>query len=274
MSLIWIICGAGRGLGKTTLALNLCEVLADSIYAKCGRSKHKQGKPGNFFTSISELEPFIENCKTLYKHIVIESNTLAVRRPVNNAIIIFIDGIAGKTSFRKDTEQLRSTADLKISGNSSPAEWEKVLATKLENQHKKLHRVVCDCLIGQQRYLFGCEPVVRSKVWFESLGMRVFGGGLAKLLENISHYGSLRDAAKAAKMSYRYAWNLIHAAEDRLGKTLVDRHAGGNHGGGSALSSDGWHVLNVFKQLNREVADFTDRRFTELYNGNKVNVKT
>ena len=66
-------------------------------------------------------------------------------------------------------------------------------------------------------------------------------------------------------MSYRYAWKLIQVAEKRLGQTLVIRRAGGNRGGNSALSEKGRALLKTFNLLNKEVADFADKRFCALY---------
>lgn len=269
MSLVWVICGAGRGVGKTTLALQLCEALPDSVYAKCGRSRTKSDRPGKFFGNLAELESFIDATRNSNRHIVIESNALA--KLAGSNIIIFIDGVEGKTHFRNDTEQLRAVADMKVCHNAALADWKKTLSAKVNS--KTIRDTVCDLLITQKRYLFGSEPAVRSKVWFESAGTHIFGCGLAHLLENVNRSGTLRDAAKAANMSYRYAWNLIRMAENHFGKTLIDRHAGGADGGGSALSCDGQHMLKVFKQLNKEVASFADRRFLKLYNRDKANVK-
>ena len=269
MSMLWIICGAGRSVGKTTLALKLCEVLPNSLYAKCGRSKAKPGKCGNFFDNLANLESFIKSKSHSNRHIVVESNTLATL--CRGDITIFIDGIPGKTHLRKDTEQLRSVADIKICCDTTLTDWKKTLAAKIDC--RSLRKAVCDCLLAQSRHLFGSEPVVRSKVWFESAGTHVFGCGLAHLLENINRWGTLQDAAKAADMSYRYAWNLIRTAEEHFGKTLIERHTGGVDGGGSALSVDGRHMLRVFKQLNKEVAVFADGRFLELYNKDKASAK-
>ena len=49
MGMLWVICGAGRGVGKTTLALKLCEILPDSRYAKCGHGAKQSQKPDPFF---------------------------------------------------------------------------------------------------------------------------------------------------------------------------------------------------------------------------------
>ncbi|MDO8303343.1 MAG: LysR family transcriptional regulator, partial [Sedimentisphaerales bacterium] len=265
MGLIWIICGAGRGVGKTTLALQLHKILPDNVYAKYGRSDAKTGKPGRFFNNLTELESFIEASRSVYKHIIIESNTLV--NLGHGDIIIFIDGIVGKTPFRNDTEQLRTAAHLKIcppllsspiaplrvkrqdrseNAGTTLADWEKALAVKISS--KTLRDAICDLLIAQKRYLFGSKPTVRSKIWFEAAGSHVFGMGVSSLLENIYRMGTLQKAAKATNMSYRHAWDLIRVAESHFGKTLINRQAGGRHGGCSTLSPDGLYLLNVFKQ--------------------------
>ncbi|MCK4752589.1 MAG: hypothetical protein KAS75_04020 [Planctomycetes bacterium] len=268
MSLIWVICGAGRGVGKTTLALKLCEILPNSVYAKCGHGNAKAGKPGNFFGNLTELESFIETSKSSSKHIIIESNAIA--NSARGDITIFIDGIKGKTNFRKDIKQLQTAANLRICCDATLTDWKKVLAVKAVS--KPLRKTVCGCIAAQKRYLFGSQPAVRSKVWFESAGIHVFGSGLAQLLENINRLGTLQDATRVTDMSYRYAWNLIRMAEDHFGKTLIERHVGGSDGGGSALSADGQHMLEVFRQLNEEVAIFTNERFAKLYAKEKTNV--
>ena len=267
MSLIWIICGAGRGVGKTTLALKLCEILPGSIYAKCGQSTSKPCKNSNYFQNHADLKAFIKAKSRSNKNLVIESNALAASG--TDGITIFIDGLPGKTNFREDRKKLQSIADIKICLDADLSDWKKILSEKIGS--KKIHDAVCKLLIAQKSYLFSSKPIVRSKVWFEASGAHIFGSGLARLLENIDRCGTLRQAAKDAEMSYRYAWNLIQLAERHFGKTLIDRHAGGRDGGGSALSADGRHLLTVFKQLNTEVASFADNRFLKLYNEDKNN---
>jgi len=45
--------------GKTTVALELCEVLPDSVYVKCGHNKIRSDKPGKFFDNLTDLYSFI-----------------------------------------------------------------------------------------------------------------------------------------------------------------------------------------------------------------------
>jgi molybdate transport system regulatory protein len=268
MSLTWIICGAGRGVGKTTLALQLCELLPESVYVKCGCGQSKPDRPGMFFNHPDQVKTFIGSDANANQHIIVESNTLA--KSACGDMIIFIDGIAGKTNFRNDVEILRSTAHIKISPDTTPADWKKVLSAKVGS--KSTRDAVCDFLVAQKQFLFGSTPTVRSKIWFEAGGALIFGNGLARLLENIARSGTLQDAAKTSDMSYRYAWNLIRMAEHHFGKVLIERHAGGQSGGSSTLSSEGMHLLNIFKQLNKEVAAFTDEKFAQLYAGAKSHV--
>ena len=111
----------------------------------------------------------------------------------------------------------------------------------------------------------GDRPEVRTKIWFEADGRRVFGTGIAGLIENIDRLGTLTAAARAANMSYRYAWQLLRTAETYFSRALVTRRTGGRTGGGMALTADGRRALKVFRALDQDVADFADERFRKLY---------
>ena len=77
MTLTWVICGAGRRVGKTHLAQKLCQALPDTIYAKQGCSTKKPTKPENFFRTDAELTAFVDSARQTCTHIVVESNELA-----------------------------------------------------------------------------------------------------------------------------------------------------------------------------------------------------
>ncbi len=261
MTTVWIICGAGRGVGKTHLAQRLCDILPNSVYAKCGHGKAKASKSASFFSTQAELASFIEACRDSYDHIVAESNALARRG--KGDIIVFVDSVAGETDVRGDVERLRSAAQLRVHPGASLREWKRVLRGKLTD--KGLREAICDALADQRRYLSKSGLAVRTKVWFTLDNLHVFGAGLARLLEGVERFGTLREAAQVAQMSYRYAWGLIKTAEKHLGKQLVLPRAGGVGGGRSALSPEGKHLLEVFSHVNKEVADYADRRFAAHY---------
>jgi molybdate transport system regulatory protein len=261
MATIWVICGAGRGVGKTTLALNLCRILPKSRYAKLGHGRKKSQKPNSFYQSLSELENFINDNQISCEHLVIESNTLA--RAGRGDVIIFIDGIEGKTDFRKDAVLLQNKATMCLCRDSKAMDWKKYLSEKILS--KSLCKEVSSILISHKRYLFGSVPSVRSKIWFESAGEHIFGMGLADLLEKVDRLGTLQAAAKDSGMSYRYAWDLIRMAEKNLGQGLIQRHTGGTGGGASVLSDYGRQMLKAFKQINDDICAYADTRFEEFF---------
>lgn len=124
-ALVWIISGAGRGVGKTTLANNLSYVLPDSIYAKYGHGKFKPHKQPNFFHDINGVYRFINKYITLKKHIIIEANSLMLTD--NGDIKIFIDKPSNIIRPRKDAKELKVAANIVISNQSKEEDWQKIL---------------------------------------------------------------------------------------------------------------------------------------------------
>jgi len=88
---------------------------------------------------------------------------------------------------------------------------------------------------------------------------------LARLLDLVDRFGTLTHAAREARMSYRYAWNLIKEAEAHLGTSMILTQPGGTGGGHSALSAEGRRLLDTFKRLSSEVATFADQRFKTMF---------
>lgn len=150
MSLIWTICGAGRGVGKTTVALKLCELLPESIYVKHGHGILKSGKSENFFNNLKELQSFIESSERTCKHIIVESNVFA--KLCRSDIIIYLDGIVGKTHFRNDAGKLMAIADINIDMDSDTVSWKKALASIINSEITS--NAICDLLLSQKQYLF------------------------------------------------------------------------------------------------------------------------
>lgn len=262
MSLVWAICGAGRGVGKTTLARNLQKVLPCSVYAKCGCGPVKAGKPPMFFKNLDKLRSYVEEVRGSDKHVIVESNSFA--KNGGGDITIFIAGNADQIgSVRKDTPQLRRCADIVVCRRAGVGKWMDLLFAKLSS--KAIAKSVLQVLLGQQQHLFGLKPEVGVRLWFEVGGQHVFGKGLAQLLARVDKWGTLQKAAKAENMSYRYAWEMVRKAERHLGKTLLIRRVGGRGGGDSQLSPDGRLLLKAFQQLSEETAAFVDQRFQELY---------
>lgn len=106
---------------------------------------------------------------------------------------------------------------------------------------------------------------IRSKLWIEVDGKPVFGRGRRFLLDAIDRYGSISRAAKEINISYRKAWAYIKAMEDRLGIKLVERQAGGKHGGGAALTNEAREFLRRYEMMEEGIKEIVDDRFKELF---------
>jgi molybdate transport system regulatory protein len=106
---------------------------------------------------------------------------------------------------------------------------------------------------------------VRSKIWLEVDGDPVFGRGREALLKAIDRLGSINKAAKDINLSYRKALSYIQIMEQRLGKKLVERQAGGLHGGGAMLTREARDFMGKYEMLEEGVNELLDRKFTEVF---------
>jgi len=88
------------------------------------------------------------------------------------------------------------------------------------------------------------------KLWLETDEGMVFGPGLYRLLRKVSEVGTLKASAEGLGMSYRFAWGLIHEAEDKIGQPLVTSYKGGRSGGGGVeLTEVGRQFLEEFSHV-------------------------
>ncbi|MCK5505888.1 MAG: LysR family transcriptional regulator [Thermodesulfovibrionia bacterium] len=109
---------------------------------------------------------------------------------------------------------------------------------------------------------------IRSKIWLEINGEPVLGGGRCSLLQGIAQCGSINRASKQLHISYRKALSYIQTMEQRLGVKLVDRRAGGRHGGGATLTRNAKEYLKKYEKLEHGINKMLDRRYEEVF-GNK-----
>lgn len=56
---------------------------------------------------------------------------------------------------------------------------------------------------------------------------RIFGPGVAELLERVQEHHSLRSAAASMEMAYSKAWRIVRAAEEGMGCKLLSSSTGG-----------------------------------------------
>lgn len=73
-----------------------------------------------------------------------------------------------------------------------------------------------------------------------------------ELLERIDREGSISAAAAAMGMSYKAAWQAVESLGNRVDQPLVERQAGGPHGGGTTLTAYGRRMVATLRRLDQE----------------------
>ena len=75
------------------------------------------------------------------------------------------------------------------------------------------------------------------------------GPGKVRLLELIERHGSISEAARAMRMSYRRAWLLVDDLNRLFAGPLVQAAAGGRSGGGARLTAAGRDVVRRYRAI-------------------------
>jgi molybdate transport repressor ModE-like protein len=87
-------------------------------------------------------------------------------------------------------------------------------------------------------------------------GVNLGGPGRIALLAKIAECGSITQAAKAIRMSYKAAWDAIDAMNNLAGEPLVERLAGGKGGGGTRLTARGEQLVANFSADRTRAPEF------------------
>jgi len=105
---------------------------------------------------------------------------------------------------------------------------------------------------------------IMYKVWLDCDG-KAFGEGPDRLLQRVEATGSLHRAAAEMKMSYRKAWLMIRAMEQRLGFTLLTRKVGGISGGGSRLTQEARDLMFRYEAFRKEIEGALKQIYTKHF---------
>ncbi|MGA2108686.1 MAG: LysR family transcriptional regulator [Syntrophorhabdales bacterium] len=105
---------------------------------------------------------------------------------------------------------------------------------------------------------------IMYKVWLDCDG-KAFGEGPDRLLQRVETTGSLHKAAAEMKMSYRKAWLMLRAMEQRLGFTLLERKVGGVSGGGSQLTPAARELMKRYEAFRKEVEGALQEIYTRHF---------
>ena len=100
--------------------------------------------------------------------------------------------------------------------------------------------------------------ILRAQIWVESGGGPAINEAGADLLDQIDACGSLSEAARRLRFSYRRAWMLLDAMNRRWPRVLVITSTGGHRGGGARLTDLGRHVLRTYRDLQLQLEHLLD----------------
>ena len=78
---------------------------------------------------------------------------------------------------------------------------------------------------------------------------RVLGPGKIRLLEEIGRSGSISQAGRSLKMSYRRAWLLVDDLNRCFRSPVVTTQPGGAHGGGAVLTALGQQLIKEYRSI-------------------------
>ncbi|MBI1903190.1 MAG: LysR family transcriptional regulator [Planctomycetia bacterium] len=109
----------------------------------------------------------------------------------------------------------------------------------------------------------GATP--RVKVWLERRGDYVFGYGIASILREVDAAGSIKEAARRLKKSYRYVWARIKEAEAALGEPLVDSRVGGAGPQRTELTPLGRSLTRSFLSFRARMHKLLDREYRRCF---------
>ena len=75
---------------------------------------------------------------------------------------------------------------------------------------------------------------IKNRIWIDGKEGTFLGNGRIQLLEKLVETGSINDAARDLKMSYRKAWSLLESMNSQAPEPYVLKSTGGTGGGTSA----------------------------------------
>ena len=107
---------------------------------------------------------------------------------------------------------------------------------------------------------------IRTKTWIENgEGELLFGKGKTEILELIEQEGSIAKAAENLGMNYKKTWTHIKILQKNIADQLVIPQKGGGGSGGTTLTPKARELVRNYRQLQREIEEFANRRFAELF---------
>jgi len=89
------------------------------------------------------------------------------------------------------------------------------------------------------------------------------GVGKIELLEGIARTGSLSQAAREMRMSYRRAWLLLDDLNHSFDSAVARTSTGGSGGGGAVLTPFGEQLVQGYRKLEASLEPLAHRHLSE-----------
>lgn len=97
---------------------------------------------------------------------------------------------------------------------------------------------------------------VAGQVWLSVDEVAFLGEERIALLEQIAARGSITQAAKAAGVSYKAAWDAVDAMNNLAPAPVVTTATGGRGGGGARLTDEGRRLITAYRTVAAEYQRF------------------
>lgn len=109
---------------------------------------------------------------------------------------------------------------------------------------------------------------VNGRIWIETTSdgvtERFMGIGRMELLQHIQQTGSINQGAKAMRMSYKRAWEMVHSMNTLADTPLVTTQTGGEKGGGAIVTAEGEKHLAHYRALHERFQQFLTSELANL----------
>ena len=105
----------------------------------------------------------------------------------------------------------------------------------------------------------------RFRLWLTKNERKIFGEGPLELLKKVEELGSLRQAAMSMEMSYSKAWKIINGIEQALETVILERHIGGEQGGGSRLTEDAKDLMDRYESFSIRIEKLIEQEIQDFF---------
>lgn len=106
---------------------------------------------------------------------------------------------------------------------------------------------------------------IKSRIWIEIDGNMFLGEGRIQLLKSIEQTKSLSKSAKELNMSYKKAWNLIDAVNNKAKEPVVTKSTGGSGGGGTIVTPYGKQLIEAFDTITTNSWRYLDKQTEKIF---------